>query len=144
MLQTWILVANGRRARFFQYNRIAGECIELAGFIYPAAATLTHASAAYLQGRSSNQGSAVAPTLAAEKANSRFARRLADYLNNAVDNRRCDRVALIATDPMLNVLRLMLSPVAASQVLCSVASDFTRYSGIELQQRVQEALRPLV
>jgi protein required for attachment to host cells len=131
MLQTWILVANGRRARFFQYDRVAGECVELAGFIYPAAATLTHATA-------------VAQPVAAEKANSRFARRLADYLNKAIDNRRCDCVALIATDPMLEVLRRMLSPVATRQLLASVGSDFTRYQGRELQQRVQEALRPLV
>lgn len=126
MPHTWILIANGRRARFYLHDRSEGALVELAGFIYPAAAAASEPLAA---GR--------------EMANSRFARQLAGFLNKAVANRRCDGVALIATGPMLGLLRPMLSPVAAKQLLGSVDSDFTLYQGSELHRRVQDALGSL-
>lgn len=48
-------------------------------------------------------------TTGVEKAYNRFARQLADYLNKVVADQNYDRVALIASAPMLGVLRSMLS-----------------------------------
>lgn len=149
MHNTCILVANGHRARFLQHDRSDGVLVERAGFIYPAA-TVTHSSAAHPHGKegrghgsAAHGGAQFEPqTTGANKAYSRFARQLADYLNREVDAQRCDRVALIATAPMLGALRPLLSPLAREKLLGSVDSDFTLYQGRDLQQRVQEALGP--
>jgi protein required for attachment to host cells len=136
MPNTCILVANAQRARFLQHDCEQGGLVEVAGFIYPAASTVTHASA-------TQRGAPFeAQTAGPVKAYSRFARQLADYLNKAVDKQRCDGVALIATAPMLGAVRPLLSPRAHAKLRCSVDSDFTRYQGVELQQRVQDALGP--
>lgn len=131
MPPTWILLANGHRARFMQHDRADGSLVEIAGFIYPAASL-------------ANGGARFEPaTGVEEKAHSRFARQLADYLNKAVANRQCDRVALIASGPMLGVLRPMLLPRTTELLVGSVDRDLTLYQGSELQQRVRDALGPL-
>jgi protein required for attachment to host cells len=149
MPRTWILLANGHRARFLQHERTQDTLVELAGFIYPAAAALAPSSAAHLKagqvkanlGHPGKQFEAA--TAAVEKVYSRFARQLANYLNKAVAERRCDRVALIASGPMVSAIRTKLSAHAADLLLRSVEADFTRYQGAELLQRVQAALGPL-
>ncbi len=150
MPKTCILIANGHRARFLEQDQSGATLVELADFIYPAASTLTQASAARASGKqgqghgsAEHGGTPFEPqTSGVEKAYSRFARQLADYLNRAVDKQHCDRVALIATGPMLGALRPRLSPRAQEKLVRSVDSDFTHYQGRDLQQRVQEALGP--
>jgi hypothetical protein len=126
MTGTWVLLANVNRARFLQHDSAIGGLVELAGFIYPPASTLVESSSP-LAGR----------------AHSRFARQLAEYLNKAVADRRCERVALTATEPMLGKLRPMLSQRVSALLLRCVDSDFTRCHGPDLQQRVHQALGPL-
>jgi protein required for attachment to host cells len=148
MPTTCILVANGHRARFLQHDCSDGDLVELAGFIYTAASTVKHSAAAHAHGKEGHgPGSTAhagtqfeAQTTGTDRAYSRFARQLADYLNKAIETRHCDGVALIATASMLGALRPMLSPRAREKLLRSVDSDFTLYQGRELQQRVQEAL----
>ena len=150
MPNTWILVANGHRARILQHNRADGSLVELAAFIYPAAATLTHPSAAHPHGKEGRGHGAAAhggkqfepQTTGEEKAHRRFARQLVDYLIKGLEAQRCDRLALIATAAMLGALRPMLSLHAQERLLRSVKSDLTLYQGTELLQRVREAVGP--
>ncbi|RFO98546.1 host attachment protein [Rhodoferax lacus] len=150
MPHTWILVANGQRARFLQHDRAQGGFAELADFVYPYAPTSTHSAAAHPHGEqgrghgsAAHGGTQFEPqTPDHEKAHTRFARQLADYVNKGVEGQQCDRIALIASSPMLGALRPLLSASAQEKVLRSVDSDFTVYQGHELQQRVQEALGP--
>lgn len=130
MPDTWILLANGHRARFLQHDSAEGALIEWARFIYPAA-------------NLSMRAGAVQSLAKVGKAHTRFARQLADYLNKAVADRRCDQVALIASSPMLDVLRPMLSPGVHDILLNCVDSDFTHCQGNDLQHRIQQALGPL-
>lgn len=127
MPDTWILLANGHRARFLQHDCTEGALIEWARFVYPAASASMRSSA----------------HAKVAKAHTRFARQLADYLNKAVADRRCNQVALIASSPMLDVLRTMLSPGVHDILLNCVDSDFTHCQGNDLQQRVQQALGAL-
>lgn len=136
MASTWILLANGYRARFLQHQRADGALVELAGFIYPVA------SARMALPAGPTQAGEVTPS--GQKTHRRFVRRLADYLNKAVADRRCDRVALIATAPMLGALQQMLSQRALERLLDCVDADFTRHQGSDLQLRVRAVLGPLV
>ena len=150
MHTTWILVANGHRARILGHDRASGGLVELAGFIYPAATTVTHSSAARLQGKEGRGHGAAAhggtqfepQTTGEEKAHKRFARQLAEYLNKGIQGQRCDHLVLIASPAMLGTLRPMLSALAQDKLLRSVGSDLTLYQGSELQQRVLEAVGP--
>jgi hypothetical protein len=123
MPNTWILLANVNRARFLQHDLTEGAFVELAGFIYPPACTLIGST-----------------TRATEKVHARFARQLSHYLDKAVADRRCNQVALIATEPMLEKLRPMLSQRVSNVLLNCVDSDLTRCHGSDLQYRLRNAL----
>ena len=79
--------------------------------------------------------------LADAKERARFARQLADYLNEGVAGRRCNALVLIATSTMLGELRPCLNHAAEKAVKRSIVSDLTRYQGADLRQRVDQALQ---
>lgn len=70
-----------------------------------------------------------------------FARQLADYLNIGVAERLCSGLVLIASSPMLGELRPLLSGEASKVLRSCVTSDLTRYTGDDLKERVDHALR---
>lgn len=148
MKKTWILVANGERARCFERHGKGLPLTELADFVHPSLSLAERASggdhsgaAGKGHGRTGHAGTQFEPhTAADEKERSDFARLLADYLNRGVAGQRCDELVLIATGPMLGALRPGLSPAADKLLGLSVASDLTHYQGSELKQRIDHAL----
>lgn len=149
MGKDWILVSDTRHARFFALEGRDHRLVELADFVYPIA----HRSANSVggthgavltkgHGRTGHAGTQFEPeTDLHAKARSSFARQLADYLNRGVSECLCDSIALIATGPMLNVIKGHLSASASKMLRQCVASDLTHYTGQELQVHVDKALQ---
>lgn len=147
MPTTWILVTDAHRARCFEQTTRNGPLHELADLVQPHAHGTTpdradrSGDAGKGHGRTGHAGTQFEPTTeTAAKQRNRFARQLAEYLNQGVADQRCTRLALIATSPMLGVLKPLLSPAAHKLLRHSVAADFTHLQGPDLQRRVQEAL----
>ena len=148
MSKTWILLANSRHARLFERDSRSREFIELADFINPDDVTMRqmvagerHGSAVKGHGPAAHIGTQFEPrTDIDEKACRSFARDVAARLNKGVVNHQCDWVSLIASSQMLGELRALLSDAAMEKLHGSVASDLTRYQGLELRQRISEAL----
>jgi protein required for attachment to host cells len=141
MTVTWILIANSRRARFFERDPEKADFTEMADFIYPYAA-------GSLEGpRSISANDHSRPLYGGKRFEARtdrnhlgqkgFASQLAGFINQGVVDQRCDSVALVATDHMLGEIRQLLNDDAAEKLRCSVSADLTRFRGHELQYRIR-------
>lgn len=149
MGKDWVLVSDTRHARFFALEGGDRRLVELADFVHP----LAHRSATETggthkadltkgHGRTGHAGTQFEPeTDLHAKARGSFARQLADYVNCAVSEHRCDSIALIVTGPMLAAIKEHLSASAGKMLRQCVASDLNHYTGQELQARVQQALQ---
>jgi protein required for attachment to host cells len=146
--KTYVLVSDAHRARCFERHAPTHNLTELAGFIHPHE-SLTGASAGgdltgaagKGHGRTGHAGTQFEPhTEVDDKERAAFARTLADYINEAVQQQRCQDVILIASAPMLGELHRHLSSAANKAVVRRVSADLTHYEGSELKKRVDRAL----
>ncbi|MDO8456177.1 MAG: host attachment protein [Burkholderiaceae bacterium] len=151
MEKTWVLIANAERARCFERHATDHSLTELADFVHPYPQT-NIISETSLGDRSGDAGKGHGRTGHAgtqfeshtephAKERGIFARQLADYLNKGVAEQRCNGLVLITSSPMLGKLRPLLSSAAEKMVQSSVTSDLTRYTGPELKERIDHALR---
>jgi protein required for attachment to host cells len=145
---TWVLVANGERARCFERRAEDHALIELADFVH-LQSHLTHppgvgdvsGDAGKGHGRTGHAGTQFEPhTEAHAKERGNFAGELAQFLNLGVNAHECSSLVLIASPALLGELKPHLNVTAAKALHSTVASDLTHYSGPELKQRVDQAL----
>lgn len=149
MEKTWILIANAERARCFERHGADHSLTELSDFVHPQASLEGQAGGGDLtgaagkgHGRTGHAGTQFEPhTEAHAKERASFARQLADHLNEGIAGQQCHAIVLIATSPMLGEIRPCLSPAADKAVKRSVASDLTRYQGLDLKKRIDDALQ---
>ena len=115
MKNTWILVANAERARCFERHAADSALTELIDFVHPQASLEGQASGGDLtgaagkgHGRTGHAGTQFEPhTEAHAKERARFARELADYLNQGVAAQKCNALVLVAS-------RFELPPIRSS------------------------------
>jgi protein required for attachment to host cells len=146
---TWILIANGERARCFERHASSHALTELADFVHPHTSLVglsgggdMTGAAGKGHGRTGHAGTQFEPrTEARAKEREGFARQLADYLNGAVATRKCSRLVVIASAPMLGELKPCLNHAAQKALASCVTSDLTHYVGADLKERVDHALR---
>jgi protein required for attachment to host cells len=147
MDKTWILIANGERARCFE--RAPDHTLtELTDFVFPRASLTGRAEGGDLtgaagkgHGRTGHAGTQFEPkTQLDDKARASFARQLADYLNESVGSQRCSALVLITSSQMLGEIKPCLSSAAQKALRRSVTSDLTQFTGPELKKRVDRAL----
>ena len=150
MKKSWILVADARRARCFERAGASPVLTELADFVHaqerhagrPAKGDVS-GDAGKGHGRTAHSGTQFEPrTDVRTLERHSFARELAQYINEGVEQHRCDSVVLIASAPMLGELRLALSHATEKILADSVARDLTHYQGAELFERIDAALAP--
>ena len=149
MNKTWVVVANSRRARCFERSVDDRALTELADFVYPKYQLANDPGVGDLSGatgkghgRTAHAGTQFEPkTDAQAKDRLSFARNLANYINEGVTAQRCNALLLVASSPMLGELKPLLSSAAGKALRACVASDLTRYTGPELKQRIDHALR---
>lgn len=145
---TWVLVANGERARCFERRAEDRALIELADFVHPQSqqpnlqrAGDVSGDAGKGHGRTGHAGTQFEPhTEAHAKERGGFAAELANYLNQGINDHQCSQLVLIASPALLGELKPRLSVAAAKAVQVTVASDLTRYTGSDLKERVSQAL----
>jgi protein required for attachment to host cells len=143
---TWILVADGSRARLFEQERPDdGRLAQLQSWANPALRLRAESLAVRNMGRASKGHTGTVTfeprTSLKEREHDRFAHELAQHLADGVRGGRCDALVLIASNSMLGAIRHALTAQAAKRVQWSAAVDLTRLDGRELRERV-EALRP--
>ena len=145
---TWVLVANGERARCFERRTEDHALIELADFVHPQSHQTNppgegdvSGDAGKGHGRTGHAGTQFEPhTEAHAKERGNFATQLTRFLNQGVNDHECNSLVLIASPALLGELKPHLSGAAAKILQTTVASDLTAYTGPELKERVDHAL----
>jgi protein required for attachment to host cells len=138
----WVLVANASRARCFERDPENGALREIADFAHPASRMPAHELADDRPGHAFKGAASTAfdpDTDPRTKEHAAFARELAAFLDDAALGHRYERLAVVASNPFLGLLRAELRG-AAALLQASAPVDLTTYTDGELERRVSAAL----
>ncbi len=145
MKPTWILVADGSRARLFEQERPDGRMAQMQSWVHPQTRLRAESLAYGDLGRASKGHTGTVSfsprTSLKDREHQRFAHELVGVLDEGVRAGRCGALVLIASNSMLGLLRQDLPTQSAKRVLWSAPVDLTRLDGRELEARIEE-LRP--
>lgn len=144
--KTWIVLANASRARICE--RLEGEAgdglHDLMDFVHTQSrqkgSELGFDQPGHVErgmGSGLRGGTDLSPRSdPRHKEHERFAREIAQYLDQAVSMRHCERIVLIASDPFLGEVKAQLGPATARAVWAAMPTDGMALSGRELARRV--------
>jgi protein required for attachment to host cells len=139
-----VLVANAARAGCFVRDPDNNAMKELCSFAHPASRLKGMDLDADRGGkvRKSAASTQFSPhTDARDKEHAAFAHELAAHLEDAARAHRYPRVAVIASKEFLGELRARLGTSTQRLLGASVGLDLTICKGVELEQRVAQALQ---
>jgi protein required for attachment to host cells len=140
MPTTWILIADGGRARLFEQERAARAFKPVAERDFFGTTAQSKEIASDRRGRtfdSSGRGQpgdvgghgrhAMEPSTAPQRyAEYEFARELRDYLEKAANEHRFDRLVLVAAPKILGDLRALLPKPVQTRIVAEVNKDLTK------------------
>ena len=148
MKNEWILVANASVARLFSRESDKGPLLPLHSFEHAesrlkaselADDRLVHDSNDWRPG-----GVSFEPRMdPRRKQHLKFARELAQRLDQGLTGGDCGRITLYASSPFLGELKGQLSPAAKKVLRAAVVVDLTSYGLRELEERIAHELRAL-
>jgi len=134
---TWVVVANGIRARIFEVDSSSGTLREIEDLVHPEArlrVQLMHQDAPGRVFDSAGQGRhAVEVERSAKQPEKlRFAHELAQRLDDARAQPEFRRLVLMASPEFLGLLRSKLSDPTSECVVASINKDLTRLEPSEI------------
>jgi protein required for attachment to host cells len=140
---TWILIADGARARIYHYNGPAAGLKPAAGHEYQHDHAATHDLVSDREGRSFRSvgpgRSAIEPhTDPHRDLKTKFAAKLADVLAQAAEAKQFDALVVVAAPAMLGDLRSELSDQVRSKVTKEIAQDLTKLPQADLARRLKD------
>jgi len=149
---TWIVVADGARARFFSFSEDRKKLVSnrSADLVAPESRQLSHELKSDKPGRgfgSSRSGvrHAFEPTHDYHKLEKhRFTALLAETLDAACGKREFDDLVLVAPRRSLGELRGLLSKRVQGRLRRELAKDLTNETQAALSKRLMPLLRPTV
>ncbi|MEX2118682.1 MAG: host attachment protein [Pirellulales bacterium] len=147
-MTTWILVADGSRARIFSSEAPGSRWKLVNEFDHPPSRAKgvdleTDDRGRQRQSFGVGNRPAMEPTTAPKVVEAdRFARELAQALDDAFNRREFDALALVAAPEFLGRLRSALTSQVAKQVVASIDKDYNGSDARELARRLDEAVHP--
>lgn len=143
--RTWILIADGARARILQNDGPGKGLHEVAGSVVHGDHASTHEIMSDREGRSH---SSVGPGRSAIEAHSdphrelkkKFAHRLAEALAHGLQQKAYDRLVIVAAPSALGDLRAALSDQVRAKVTGEIAKDLTKTPDSEVAGHLQDVL----
>jgi protein required for attachment to host cells len=141
MTTTWILVADGARARLFESSAIEAPLAEVECFTNPEGrATARRMTTARLPRVHESVGPArhaIEPhTTPRDKIADRFAKALADTLERGRSGRRYDRLVLVAPPRFLGTLHAHLGANLREQVAGEIRRNLTALPPAQIRSRL--------
>jgi protein required for attachment to host cells len=138
---TWVVVADGSRGRFFELSSPSGPLTEVIDLVAPNVrlkeADLTSDRAGFEFDSGGTGRHAMRPESSAKQAAVvAFAREVTDALNTGFDDHRYKRLVLIAPPKFLGQLRAALAPRLSALVAHSIDRDLTRLKPEEIATRL--------
>jgi protein required for attachment to host cells len=144
-LHTWVLIADGGRARIVAHVAGARSLREVAGRRFEADHRSTHELVDDRQPRmyasTGERRSAIEPRQDPHRAlKAAFANKLADVLADDQAAKAFDRLVIVAPPVLLGDLRSALSPAVKATVVAELDKDLTRTPDRELLAHLEDVL----
>lgn len=142
MTKNWLVVANAARARVLEETDRPGHYTHVADLVHPQSRLKGTQLGGDRPGHVDRAGHGLPSTAYAphteprEREHDRFAREVAQALNDGAAQNRCAGFTLVASDPFLGHIKAHLSAQARKLVLRSVAHDYTTLRDDELAERI--------
>lgn len=135
---TWIIVADGSRARIFEAVRAGADMHERETLAHPASRLHEQELTSDLPGRafdSSGEGRHAMGSKVEPKKHEveEFAKQIAGHLDKARTENRLDNIVVIAAPAMLGMLRSALSAETKKLVATEIDKDLTQHSVADIQ-----------
>ena len=144
MSKRWVVVADKSRARIFTTEEPRGPLLELASVVNPYGRVQEQTLVSDRPGRSfdshgqgrHDMGSTVEP---AEQETIRFAKQIADHLQDACNEGRCKELLLVAGPQLLGVLRKQLNTPETIKV-SAIDKNLGQFDAREIRTHLPERL----
>ena len=148
MKNEWILIANASVARLFSRDLDSDPLVPLHSFEHAESRLKASELADDRLGHDSTDrrpgGVSFEPrTDLHHKQHLKFARELAQRLDEGLAGGDCGRITLYASSPFLGELKGQLSPAAKKALRAAVVVDLTSYGLRELEERITHELQAL-
>jgi len=144
MKPTWIVVANAFQAQIFERAKPKDPLQLLESYVHPESRLKSAELTDDQPGSTMTQGgghTAYQPAVELkDKEQERFARQIADYLQQGARTDRCAGIVLFASPAMLGAIRGLLDSPTAKLVAHSTAIDLTSFKGRDLEARIAQQL----
>jgi protein required for attachment to host cells len=143
--RTWILIADGARARVLENDGPGKGLHEVEGLVFHGDHESTHEIMSDREGRSH---ASVGPGRSAIEAHSdphrelkkKFAHRLAEALAQGLQRKAYDRLVVVAAPSALGDLRAALPAAVRAKVTGEVAQDLTKTPDAEVARHLADVL----
>jgi protein required for attachment to host cells len=144
MSRLWVIVADQSKARIFTVADPRGALLHVGELEHPEARDREQTLTSDRPGRSFDSkgqgrhamGSTVEP---GKQENIRFAKQVADYVQAAHNEGRCNRLLLVAGPPLLGLLRESLESLSGMKIT-EVEKNLGQYDAAEIRQHLPERL----
>lgn len=139
-MTNWLVVANAARARILEETGHAKSYVERADLVHPASRNKGTDLGADRAGHAIGSGSAgtayTSRTSPRERERDRFAREVAEMLNQAIASGDCAGWVLAASNPFLGHVKSHLTPNARKALLATLPDDLTGLSNAQIADRI--------
>lgn len=143
--KTWLLVADGQRARVYRYfgpgrpaEAEGGLSFERAGA--PSRAIRTDKAGRMQPGRGTGGGDFAPRANAHEQEEERFLDMVAAEVGGAIDAGGCDEIIIAAPPRALGHLRRVLPPMTLKRIRAEIDKDFTKTEAAKLAPLIADNL----
>jgi protein required for attachment to host cells len=144
MSRLWVIVADQSKARIFTVADPRGALLDVGELEHPEARDREQTLTSDRPGRSFDSkgqgrhamGSAVEP---GKQESIRFAKQVADQVQAAHGEGRCNRLLLVAGPPLLGLLRDSLKSVSGMEIT-EIEKNLGQYDAAEIRQHLPERL----
>lgn len=127
---TWVVVADAGRARVFQSPGLTVDLEEVDDFVNVAHSATTLTEKQEVEFSASERK---------EKERDKFAKQVAEYLEQARLHQRFGRLRLIAESKFLGMILSCMSAQTHELVFEKVSKDYSALSVREIQERLQQS-----
>jgi protein required for attachment to host cells len=143
-MKNWFVIANAARARVLEQGNKPGRYVHVADLVHPQSRQKGIELASDRPGRTHAEGrgqagtSYVPHTDPREREHDRFAREVAQRLDEGVAANHCAGLVLVASSPFLGHLKSHLGKQATKAILRTIDADYTALTERELADRLAE------
>jgi protein required for attachment to host cells len=144
-MKNWLVIANASRARVLEEGSKPGRYVHVADLVHMQSRQKGSALAGDRPGHAHAEGgrqagtSYVPHTDPREREHDRFAREVAQRLDEGIAAHRCAGLVLVASSPFLGHLKSHLGEQAKKAVLRTIDADYTTLGERELAERLTKS-----